>query len=136
AERFEHRELDALPDRVLLPEIARDEHLVDDGDLARVVDFRGGERAAPGQAKAERLEVAFAAQLENRARLFRVRLPRDLDVSADTAIRRQRRGFSGDHDTRQRVDPIEKSPEEPLLLRRGGVLTAWQRHARHQYLVG
>ena len=84
AERFEHRERDALPDRILVAEIARDQSLVDDGELARVVDLSGGERAACCQTKAERLKVAFAAQLENRAPVFRMGVSRDLDVGPIT----------------------------------------------------
>ena len=71
AERLQHRQLDALADRIFRAEVARDQRLVDDRHLARVVDFGRRERAAAGQPESQRLEIALAAQLEDGSPSFR-----------------------------------------------------------------
>ena len=111
--------------RICIVKIATLEGLVDDGQLAGVVDFRFGEGAAIEKREAKNGEIVFAAKLNEAVPLLEIRFSGDFDDAAKSPVRRPRAGFGRVGDSGDGLQSREQGAEEGSEL--GGVLVSLRR---------
>jgi len=122
---FQGAKVNPAANGIFVAEVAALKGLIDDGELAAVVDFRFGEGAAIEKREAKNGEIVFAAKLNEAVPLLGIRFSGDFDDAAKSPVRRPRAGFGRVGDSGDGLQSREQGAEEGSEL--GGVLVSLRR---------